>query len=98
MMSRSACSAVMMPPLMAGSRSRWFRDGMTGSYLKVLETFILQSSTVIPAYAGIQDLQSLFVKSPGGRPGAGHFLLRGQMKVTKEKAALVSLRLRVPCV
>ena len=29
-------------------------------------------------------------KSPGGRPGAGVFLLRGQEKGTKEKAALVS--------
>ena len=48
--------------------------------------------------AGMQGRRWLFIKPPGGRPGAGHFLLRGQMKVTKEKAALVSLRLRVPCV
>ena len=27
---------------------------------------------------------------PGGSPGAGYFLLRGQKKVTKEKAAPVS--------
>ena len=27
---------------------------------------------------------------PGGSPGAGDFLLRGQKKLTKEKAALVS--------
>ena len=38
------------------------------------------------------------VKPPGGRPGAGYLLLRGQKKLTEEKAALVSLRLRVPCV
>src|SRR3954467_10125895 len=37
-------------------------------------------------------------KHPGGRPGAGYLLLRGQKKLTEEKAALVSLRLRVPCV
>src|SRR4051812_17639767 len=40
-----------------------------------------------------------FIQVPGGRPGAGYLLLCGQKKkLTEEKAALVSLRLRVPCV
>jgi hypothetical protein len=31
----------------------------------------------------------LRLNSPGGRPGAGYLLLRGQKKLTEEKAALV---------
>src|SRR3954469_18813332 len=33
---------------------------------------------------------SFLTSSPGGRPGAGYLLLRGQKKLTEEKAALAS--------
>ena len=51
---------------------------------------IFSIDPVIPAYAGI--------RVAGGRPAAGLLFLRGQSKVTKEKAAPGSPRLRVPCV
>ena len=53
---------------------------------------------VVPAQAGTQGRRGLIFPGgspgagyfPGGRPGAGYLLLRGQKKLTEEKAAPVS--------
>jgi hypothetical protein len=55
---------------------------------------------VIPAKAGIQGFSRYYFNCnfAGGSPAAGHFLLCGQKKVTKENAALPSRPFGVPCV
>ena len=76
----------------------------------LIENFQIHDQTfVIPARpegsplggnAGIQGLSSYYFNFnfAGGSPAAGHFLLCGQKKVTKENAALPSRPFGVPCV
>jgi hypothetical protein len=49
------------------------------------------------AKAGIQGLLGYYFKFAGGSPAAGDFLLCGQKKVTKEKAAPVCRSFGLPC-